>query len=110
MWREREMEMAASPLDPSRFGSFLNPLTINQRAKILRGLDSAQIESEEELKNSVRGRTIESATNVLQRNLGLNELDASALAGLLIPGIVRQQVEAAPGKSIILLFLISFLD
>ena len=105
------MGVAAS-LDPSRFGSFLNQLTQNQRANILRALDSARIESEEELKNIVDNANRLDTITILQSVLvGLNYAEASALAGRLIG--VKQQVQAQPGESIILcihFYLIFFID
>jgi hypothetical protein len=73
--------------DPTRFDKFLEGIRgyLGQRDRIRTRLLSADpiIESVETLQNVVRNRTVESATALLERSLNLNELDASALAGLL---------------------------
>jgi hypothetical protein len=74
-------------MDPTRFDKFLEGIRgdLGQTNRIRTRLLSADpiIESVETLLNVVRNRTVESATALLERNLVLSELDASALVGLL---------------------------
>jgi hypothetical protein len=74
-------------MDPTRFDKFLEGIRgyLGQRDRIRTRLLSADpiIESVETLQNFVRNGTVESTTALLERSLNLNELDASALAGLL---------------------------
>jgi hypothetical protein len=73
--------------DPTRFDKFLEKLgDAAQIDSIRTRLLSADpmIGSVETLENVVRNGTVESATGLLERSLNLNELDASALAGLLV--------------------------
>jgi guanylate kinase len=74
-------------MEETRFDKFLEKLgDAAQIDSIRTRLLNANpiIESVETLQNVVRNRTVESATGLLERSLNLNELDASALAGLLV--------------------------
>jgi hypothetical protein len=72
-------------MEETRFDQFLEGIRgdLGQRNRIRTRLLNANpiIESVETLQNVVRNRTVESATALFERNL--NELDASAFAGLL---------------------------
>ena len=84
-------------MSAARFENILAPLTEGARKTRIRdALVSSNIESEEDLKDIVGSRNVESATDLLQRNLNINELDASALAGV----VIQHQVIASPGKLI----------
>jgi hypothetical protein len=69
----------------NRFQNVLAPLVEGDRKRRIReALVSSNIESEEELKQIVAGKRKE-VIALFQRNLGLNELDACALAGVVLP-------------------------
>ena len=54
------------------------------KGRITAALWTSGITDEAELRAIVAGKTNAEVTSLLQRNLGLNELDASALAGILV--------------------------
>ena len=69
----------------SLFANLLSTLPQGDRKeRIQTALDNSDIANDEDLAEIVAGRNIEQVTSLLQRNLTLSELDASALAGLLV--------------------------
>jgi hypothetical protein len=74
--------------DPNRFESVLKPLVEGgQKSRIRDALRPSRIEGEQELKQIVAGATRDnkSIVDLFQRNFALDELDASALAGVVLP-------------------------
>jgi hypothetical protein len=58
----------------------------NEKDSILAALNSSTISSEAALRIMIRGRNIEQVTSLFKEELHLSVFDASALAGLLMPG------------------------
>jgi hypothetical protein len=82
----------------SRFSNLVSGLRgADERDRILQVLNASPISGEEALRDIVQGRNIEQVTSLLERNLELNELDASALAGVL----------CQPGKLIDFILILS---
>jgi hypothetical protein len=79
--RIREVE----EMDPNRFENLLKPLVEGRQKTRIREALLSNIECEEELKQSVVGATRADIVTLFQRNFGLDELDASALAGVVLP-------------------------
>ena len=67
----------------SRFDTLLSTLPEGMRARITPALDQVFADVDE-LRASVAGMTRAEITSFLQRILALGEVDASALAGLLV--------------------------
>ena len=77
----------------SRFDNLLASLTEgDEKTRIKNALIASILETEAELKSSINGNTKPEATAIFQRSFNLDELDASTLAGLLIPFNVQQQL------------------
>ena len=71
----------------NRFQNIINQLPEgNARNRIETTLNNSTISSEAELRAIIQGKTNPESTSLLVRNLGLGELDASALAGVLVTG------------------------
>ena len=69
----------------SRFSTLVSALPEGgARTRIEAALVDSTISSEDELRAIVQGKTNAEVTSLLQRNLQLNEFDASALAGILV--------------------------
>ena len=74
---------AAGPTD--RFADILGDFPEESQAEI-EALVPARYKTSKQLRTVVLGRNIEQATTFLLRNIpGIKELDASALAGVLLP-------------------------
>ena len=70
----------------SRFSEIIDQLPNDgTREEILAALEASGITDTDELMDIVRGRNIDQATTFLKGNIhGLTDLDASALAGVLL--------------------------
>ena len=68
----------------SHFADLLFTLPEGMRDRMMAALDQGPFANVEELRASVVGKTNAEITSFLQRNLSLGEVDASALAGLLV--------------------------
>jgi hypothetical protein len=81
--RIREVE----EMDPNRFENLLKPLVEGRQKTRIREALLSNIEGEEDLKQIVAGATRagNSIVELFQRNFALDELDASALAGVVLP-------------------------
>jgi hypothetical protein len=71
-------------MDPNRFESVLEPLPEGHRKRRIREVLLSKIEGEQDLKQIVAGKTNQEATAFFERNFALDELDASALAGVVL--------------------------
>jgi hypothetical protein len=72
-------------MDPNRFEKVLEPLPEGHRKTRIRDvLVHSRIEGEQDLKQIVAGATRTEATALFHEELGLGELDASALAGVVL--------------------------
>jgi hypothetical protein len=57
-----------------------------RKARILAALTISNIVNEDDLRDIIRGNTKAEVTSLFKEELKLSTLDASALAGLLVPG------------------------
>jgi hypothetical protein len=81
--RIREVE----EMDPNRFENVLEPLPEGPRKKRIREVLLSKIEGEQDLKQIVEGAT-RAGNNIVElfhEEFGLEKLDASALAGVVLP-------------------------
>ena len=77
---------AAVPLDEDRFNALVAHLPEGgAKTRIKGALNNSTITNDAELRAAVGPRNIDQATALLSRILGIPELDASILAGLLVP-------------------------
>jgi hypothetical protein len=72
-------------MDPNRFENVLKPLVEGGQKTRIREALLSNIEGEEELKQSVVGATRAEIVTLFHEELGLGKLDASALAGVVLP-------------------------
>jgi hypothetical protein len=74
-------------MDPNRFENVLKPLVEGRQKTRIREALLSNIEGEEDLNQIVAGaaRDNKSIVDLFHENLGLDELDASALAGVVLP-------------------------
>jgi hypothetical protein len=81
-----ELLIQGMEMDPNRFESVLEPLPEGDRKTRIREALLSKIEGEQDLKQIVLGatRTGNNIVELFQRNLALDELDASALAGVVL--------------------------
>jgi hypothetical protein len=82
-----ELLIQRMEMDPNRFENLLKPLVEGRQKTRIREALLSNIEGEEELKQIVLGATRDnkSIVDLFQRNFALRELDASALAGVVLP-------------------------
>jgi hypothetical protein len=74
----------------SSFSVLLSTLPEGMRSRIQTALDACtNISDVDYLRDAVAGRNIEQITSLLVRNLDLSNVDASALAGLLVAPTVN---------------------
>ena len=77
--------MSAEEPPLSRFGEITDQVHVSRRGRIEAALIESGVADVQDLRGVVRGRNNAEATDLLQRNIpGLTELDASALAGVLL--------------------------
>lgn len=72
-------------MNENRFDPLLSSLSDDDLKETIKNcLITAKVRSECALRDSIRGRNVESVTTFFQEEFGLSRLDASALAGLVV--------------------------
>jgi hypothetical protein len=82
-----ELLIQGMEMDPNRFESVLEPLPEGDRKTRIRAVLLSKIEGEQDLKQIVEGAT-RAGNNIVElfhEEFGLDKLDASALAGVVLP-------------------------
>jgi hypothetical protein len=80
-----ELLIQGMEMDPNRFENLLKPLVEGgQKTRIRDVLVPSRIEGEQDLKQIVAGATRTEATALFHEELGLGELDACALVGVVL--------------------------
>jgi hypothetical protein len=105
-----ELLIQRTEMDPNRFENVLKPLVEGGQKTRIREALLSNIEGEEELKQSVVGAT-RAGNNIVElfhEELGLGKLDASALAGVVLPAKGKYFSSLSSSCSISLSFFLFF--